>query len=87
MRAIALALLLAAAPAAAHELPPEVLQRFVAVIRDAGCSMSIREIDRDLGARGFSPDDVWHAVSQLLTEGRARIDRGQTLILTEEECA
>jgi hypothetical protein len=87
MRAIVLALAVAlATPAGAHELAPDVLHRFVAVIRDAGCSMSVLEIDRDMGRRGFSPDEVWHAVSQLLNEGRARLKGGLTLILTEEEC-
>lgn len=79
--------LLCAVPAMAHELPADVLQRFVAVIREAGCSMSIAKIDAELPDRGFTPDDLWHAVSQLLNEGRARVAGGRTLTLTEEECA
>lgn len=73
--------------AAAHELPADVLQRFVAVLRDAGCSMSITDLDRGPVSALFSPDEVWHAVSQLLNEGRARIEGGLTFTLTKEECA
>ena len=86
-RLVAICVLCVPGSAAAHELPPDVLQRFVAVIRDAGCSMSIRDLDRGPVMALFSPDEVWHAVSQLLNEGRARIEGGLTFTLTEEECA
>ena len=82
-----LCLVLYVLPAQAHELPAAVLKKFVAVVRDAGCSISIRELDRGPATASFAPDDVWHAISQLLSEGRARLHKGRTLILSEEECA
>ena len=49
--------------------------------------MSIRDLDRGPVSALFTPDEVWHAVSDLISQGRARIEGGLTLNLTEEECA